>query len=389
MREVTLLVPSDCGYDIPVGVDLPVTTMHIVWEDSREGNPDVFYGAITIQPGPEPPYDPILTREGQEKVNQNDERAWQTEPPWQGEPGVAATGSGLTLAESEGYNAFVVWADGRNYGGDFDNLDIYFRLFSNVGAPTQFVGGNNVMVNSNARLHDFDENIYDDYRRDIPPHARQRNPSIASTLIADWPTIFGGYLYVVWDDDRILNPFTDRNIYISRSNLLFGGHGLPFSGPGPGQDPLVPYGAGAHVSEVFDSGAYGTTWYIVDWHGVTDSGTYVTLQTRLGDTRAEVLSSDWYPHVPQQSWPYPDDAVSLGAPLEGYDAPGQHIVDENGDWWPQARYIQYRVNFWARDVATDPSVIMLKTPFLFDVILHYQLPPMAYLPLVFKGYSAP
>jgi hypothetical protein len=233
-----------------------------------------------------------------------------------------------------------------------------------------------------------DSESHETYRLDRPPHARQRSPSIASTLIAEWPTISGGYLYVAWDDDRIADPFEDRNIYLSRSNLLFGGHRRTYQAPQapppdvPGQD--VRYGSGAFVSEIFDSRSPDSTWYVIDWHAVTDSGTFITLQTRLGDTREEVLNGDWYP----KRFPYPDDPAggSPGAPLQGYDAPGQHIEDANGDYTPQARFIQYRVNFWARDTSAARDLTTLLTPFLYDVILHYEGPTGIYLPIIFRNY---
>jgi hypothetical protein len=391
-KQITLVVPVG-EEEAKAEVDLPVTTMHVVWQDFRHStdedlrnDPDIYYMPITIEPDANPPHGLVFNLGGQEQVNDNDQRAWQTGPVWQGDPDVAATGSGLTLAESEGYNAFVVWADGRNYGGLLDNRDIYLRLYSNVGAPTEFVGGNNVMVNDHARNHNFDPVAYPSYRVDVPPHARQRRPSIGSTLVADWPTILGGYLYVAWDDDRSANPFVDRNIYLSRSNLLFGGHRRVYGSPSDPAPPDAPgqgerYGSGAFVSSIYDSGSTDSTWYIVDWHAVTEVGTYVTLQTRIGDTVQEVLDGDWYP----KRFPYPDDAISIGAPLQGYSAPGQHIENSSGDYFPQGRYIQYRVNMWARDAASDPLTTILYTPFLFDVILHYDAPIAVYLPIVARN----
>jgi hypothetical protein len=372
-------------------IQVPVTTMHIAWQDFRNSSapgvnddPDIYYSTITVEPQGEFPWPVEFSFEGQQKVNEDDERPWQTGPVWQSDPVVAATSSGLTLGESESYNAFVAWSDWRNFApGDFENADVYFRLFSTVGTPTEFVGGNNVMVNNNVRLHDFDlaNPVYDEYRQDMPPHARQRNPSIASTLVAKWPEILGGYVYVVWDDDRLGDPFEDRNIYLTRSNMLFGGHASEYIAP-----PGVPgggeaYGSGAFVSRIFDSMSPDTIWYTADWHALTQDSTYITLQTRVGNSHAEVLASGWYP----QRYPYLDDAVSTGAPLQGYDAPGQHIVDAAGEKWPQARYIQYRVNFWARD-AEEGLGIVLNTPTLFDVILHYERPPILYLPIIFRGY---
>ncbi|HFD40241.1 MAG TPA: hypothetical protein ENJ31_10415 [Anaerolineae bacterium] len=393
IKEVTLLFPTIYGL-VEDQVRVPVTTFHVTWQDfrhstnpSKDNDPDIYYMALTTQPDAEPPWVPVVEEEtAQTQVNVDDARSWQTSPVWQGEPDVEANLSGTTLQDTEGYNAYVIWSDGRNYGGEFENLDIYLRLFGNVDSPSAHVTDHNLMVNDGARLHDFDTGNadYESYRLDNPPHAHQRNPAIAATLVANWPLATDGYIYVVWDDDRIGDPFMDRNIYFARSNLLFGGHGRTYSaasGDIPGQGAV--YGAGSFVSEIFDSGSPDTVWYIVDWEAVTESGTYITLQTRLGDTRAEVLASDWYPH---DKFPYPDDPGSIGSPLLGYDAPGRHIVDENGDYWPQARYIQYRVNFWARDVAAAPNLVTLNTPCLFDVVLHYERPPIIYLPIVFKNH---
>jgi hypothetical protein len=381
--------------DTPYGpaealIEVPVSTMHIVWQDYRNStdvaksnNPDVYYNRRTIEPSTVAPYGLTITDEGQEKVNSNDLRAWQTEPVWQGDPDVVAQ----TTQSGENYNSFVVWSDGRNWGGELGNLDIYGALYGSTECIQQlFIGGNNLPVNDGAALHNFTLASYPDYGVSYPPAAHQRNPSIAATIVIDCPLIKGGYVYTAWDDDRIANPFEDRNIYFARSNLTFGGHYNEFhvANPDvPGQG--VCYGSGAFVSKIFDSMSIDTTWYIVDWHAVTDNGTYITLQTRLGDTIAEVLGSDWYP----KRFPYPDDTGThtIGSPLQGYDAPGQHIVaGAGGGFWPQARYIQYRVNFWARDMNPDVQICEKRTPFLYDVILHYERPPVVYLPVVYKNY---
>jgi hypothetical protein len=394
MKFIT--ISKDTPYGVAsTTVEVPVSTMHIVWQDFRNStpgtnnDPDIYYSTITVEPNGTFPW-PVEFHYGQQsKVNEDDQRAWQTGPVWQSDPDVSATSSGLTLAESDSYNAFVAWADWRNYGaGDFTNPDIYFRLFSTLGTPTEFVGGNNVMVNNNARLHNFSTTnpAYSDYRRDMPPHAEQGHPSVSSTLVANWPTIFDGWVFVAWDDDRLLDPHTNYDVYMARSNMLFGGHRRIFTAAGgvPGQG--VRYGSGAFISRIFDAGSPDTQWYNVDWHAITDDGTYLTLQTRMGNTRAEVLASDWYP----ERYPYPDDAISVGAPLQGYDAPGQHIEDASGntcpDNCPTAQFIQYRVNFWARDAEPDPGVTVLNTSFLFDVILGYEPPFDLYLPVVLKNY---
>ena len=87
----------------------------------------------------------------------------------------------------------------------------------------------------------------------------------------------------------------------------------------------------------------------------------------MGDTVSQVLSSDWYPQrFPYQPQPWDcgtdGDAVegdASGAPIPGYDAPGQHIEDASAGFWPQARYIQYRVNFFTRDSTRTPELYNL------------------------------
>ena len=78
------------------------------------------------------------------------------------------------------------------------------------------------------------------------------------------------------------------------------------------------------------------------------------------------------------------DNVS-GAPIPGYDAPGQHIEDASAQSWPQARYIQYRVNYFTRD--------SIYTPELDDLTIFFdsQAPNngngkdyFTYLPLIMK-----
>jgi hypothetical protein len=73
------------------------------------------------------------------------------------------------------------------------------------------------------------------------------------------------------------------------------------------------------------------------------------------------MASDWYPQrfpFQPQSWDCSDgiEGDESGAPIPGYDAPGQHIEDAAGDFWPQARYVQYRVNFYTRDSTKTPEL---------------------------------
>jgi hypothetical protein len=364
------------GDTTTVELVLPVGYLHTVWQDFRNGadNPDIYYAAATLRPSEDDPSVLILDVGPNEPINQNDQRAWQTQPAWQGYPELDARTYRNPTTDLDEYDVYIVWADGRNY--DNQNVDIYMAVRSTGAlAACGFLTENNHMVNDGVRLHacDFDSPGCAEYSPDSPPPAHQIRPSIASDIVRENEDILDGYVYVVWDDDRIANPFEDRNVYLARSNLTFGGHYRQFTA----SDPSIPgqgtrYGSGAFVSEVFDSGSTLTTWYIADWHAATDNYTYDTLQVRMGNTLEDVLNGEWYP----KDFPYPD-GLEIGAPLQGYDAPGQHIVDAGGNKWPQARYIQYRVNFWTKAPA------ICNSPVLYDVTLHFEKPGLM-LPLVLR-----
>lgn len=339
-------------------VEIPVTGIHTVWQDYRNStpaaqNPDIYYslsqlGVVQIDNN----FFAELTVGGNEKINQNDARAWQTAPVIQREPSITAA-----LCDPDGsttkWNQFIAWSDGRNY--DSANYDLYFTVKSNCGAGI----GANRMLNDGVRLPNFDvtKPEYDDYDRGSPPPAKQTAPTIAADIRLEGSLVSGGYLYLAWVDDRAGNPQKESDIYFARSNLTYYNQ-APY---------LFPYGAGSQVSNIFDSGNAATTWYTVDWSAATNASTYVTVQTRLGNSVDEVLNGAWHPQrFPFQ--PQPGDCLALnsGAPLPGYNAPGQHIEDSTGRVRPQARYIQYRVNFYTRDET--------KTPELYNLTLYYYNP---------------
>jgi hypothetical protein len=310
-------------------------------------------------------FDPKLYVGGNTKINQNDLRDWQTAPVVQRDPALATVpciGSG----GEEGWNVFIAWADARNY--DSANYDIFYTVKSTCeGMPSGLA--TNLMLADGIRLHNFDptDPSYNEYNAGHPPPGRQVNPSVAADIQTDWPNVLGGYLYLAWEDDRAGAPQVHKDIYFARSNLTYFNQHWP--------DPYygeIWYGAGSQISNVLDSGSQDTTWYTIDWSAATDESTYVTVQTRMGDTISQVLSSDWYPQrFPHQPQPWDcgtdGDAVegdASGAPIPGYDAPGQHIEDASASFWPQARYIQYRVNFFTRDST--------KTPELYNLAIYFE-----------------
>jgi len=371
----TILIPLPDGGQAEVEVVVPVTGIHTAWQDYRNGtpgspDPDIYYNVSQYgvsQVGGV--FGTELTVGANEKINAYDLLPWQTQAPIQKEPALTAAPCVGNDSEDQ-WNVFIVWSDGRNY--DNANYDIYYTIRSTCdGFPEDLLP--NHMVNDGVRLHYFDaaNATYRAYSLDHPPPAYQVNPSVATDLEIAWPIVFGGYLYVAWEDDRAGDPQVEKDIHFARSNLTFL------------NQAQYGYGAGSQISNILDAGSIGATWYAVDWEAATDHSTYITVQTRLGNTIAEVLNSPWYPQrFPFQPQPgecdvFPYDAFASGAPLPGYNAPGQHIEDALKKLYPQARYIQYRVNMYTRDST--------KTPILDSLTLYYE-PGIAYiyLPLILR-----
>ncbi len=356
--KLNFVVPIDDEIKTTVEVEVPLAEIHTVWESYNTPTAldrDIYYNVSRIeveQVGDTNAFRFELNVGGNQKINQNDTRAWQTAPPDQFDPTVTAAPC-ESGGEETGWNVFIAWADGRNY--DIRNYDIYYTVKSTCpGMPSGLA--QNLMLNDGVRLHNFDASnpSYGEYDAGSPPPSKQINPSLASDIRSQWPFI-GGYLFVIWEDDRAGDPQAEKDIYFARSNLTyFNQYGY--------------YGAGSQISDILDSTDKDTTWYTIEWSAGTDISTYVTLQTRLGNTITEVLSSEWYPQdflFQPQPWDCADDGMAdeTGAPIPGYDAPGQHIEDTAGEFWPKARYIQYRVNFFTRE--SD------KTPVLHDVTIYY------------------
>jgi hypothetical protein len=357
--EINFGVPLPDDNQTDVEVEVPVSEIHTVWEghNAPGSDGDIYYNASQLaveQVGDSNAFQFILNLGSEnQQINQNDARNWQSEPPDQRDPSLVAVPCGEDPEEGD-WNLFIVWADGRNY--DSWNYDIYYTVKSTCeGMPDGLAA--NQMLNDGIRLHQFDaaNPSYDDYDPGSPPPGYQVKPSVAADIKTNWPFVLGGYLYLAWQDDRAGDHQIENDIYFARSNLTF-------------FNQSQPYGAGSYISDVLDSESEDTTWYTIDWSAATAASTYVTVQTRLGDTIGAVLASDWYPQrfpFQPQSWDCSDgiEGDESGAPIPGYDAPGQHIEDAAGDFWPQARYIQYRVNFFTRDST--------KTPELNNLSIHF------------------
>lgn len=424
MKDITIKIVDPTYGELVVDLVAPIAFVHIVWQDYRNSqtfypsgkgdDPDIYYARFSYEPSYEDVSVYIFQYEFEEKINFNDQYSWQGEPAWQGYPEIEGQSSYNPAKEEWEYDIYIVWADGRNYGGEENNYDIYLQIKTNAAIGVCDYLKNNIAINDGVKLHNFRPEQDPSYTIDSPPPARQIRPSVTSMLkspvFLTCTYIYSDYIFVVWDDDRGYNPpnnelkfgpFENRDIYFARTDVTclnpFLNHvsAGPFAPPAGAPGGGYHYGSGTYVSEILDTGTYSATWYIVDWHAWTEDGTYVTVQTRLGNTITEVLNSNWYPNrdMPTpNNWPYPDGPgappISIGAPLEGYSAPGQHIIDAAGDKLPEARYIQYKINMWSKGGGTAqyPCYDIIKTPQVFDVILHYNAPVYIYLPLAFKNW---
>jgi hypothetical protein len=335
-----------------VKVDVPTSNIHTVWEGystPQNSDRDVYYNAsrLVTEQIDEDHNDQFRFKlevsNSREKINQNDARSWQTIPVDQSAPAVTAVPCGPD-AEDDEWNVFMAWADGRNY--DSANYDIFYALKSTCGSN---LGGNR-LLNDGVRLYNYDTSnpSWDEYDAGHPPPGRQVNPTVAADIQLKGMLVSGGYVYLAWEDDRAGDPQAERDVYFARTNLTFSNQ-PPYN--------LHHDGAGGQISNVLDSGSEDTLWYTIEWAAQKPTSTYVTVQTRLGNTIAQVLNSEWYPQrFPYQPQPGDCQAIGSGAPLQGYDAPGQHIEDASGNFWPRARYIQYRVNFYTRDAMHTPEL---------------------------------
>ncbi len=402
---------DDCPLHIPPGVTaysdpepVPVTLIHTVWQDYRnstnagkDNDPDIYYYWESIEPRNTSPYDLVIGQasggldgsSGNYRVNSNDLRAWQTGPPWQGHPEIRVKSYEKSLPPELDIasDIYLVWADGRNY--DNRNYDIYMQFdddpFVEENQMGDYLVKNNHVVNDNVKIHDYDPVYFPDYSKSSPPSAKQWRPSVATNLEHKGNVVVANtYAYVAWDDQRASPPGVHRDVFFSRSNLTFFANWLLFDYNYPGYGWLDGYyGAGSYLSSVYDSGSTETTWYSVWWDAETPEGTYISVQTRVADTVASVLSANWYPErlaYPNKDVPDPKPYI----PLQGHNAPGQYIEGPGDQKWPTGRYIQYRVNFW--------TTINVHTPIIYDVSLFYTRGggvaghQIYYLPLIVKDF---
>jgi subtilisin family serine protease len=287
----------------------------------------------------EPPLDPSLHSD-------RAKRLWNTSGSIQEHP---AFSPGPPNSDT----VYILWADRRNY--DAWNSDIYIARPQRQWGNSEYVVGDNIIVNDNAKLLRY---LTDDrYVNGAPASVRQFRPAGVYADGADIP-------YVVWDDNRRADPLAgyalDRNIFFAR----------------PGEPPAP----GVFMSRIFEANNE-TRWNLLEWWGVTPVCTEIFFQTRTGATP--------WPDGAWSEWTGP--AWNSGMGMWGYDAPAE-IVDATGGLYPEARYFQYR--FWIIDcdggwkgpwTDQDPSPAWVS-----KVVVHYS--PKEYtalLPLIVKDMRGP
>ena len=376
---------ADDGRPAAATKKVPVAAFYAVWQDFRNStqgrldNPDIYLSQLRLTGTGGLITD--LTATGNERMSPP-----ESTPIWQEHPAVACRT--YTGEEKSWHNAFVVWADRRNWG--VDNVDIYMAVRGDSGGDLpEFWADGVIQVNSNAHIAAAGSSRYPGYDALDPPPAHQAHPAVAADITR---TLFDptgkdiwehtGYVYVAWDDNRA--DGIDRDIHFTRSNMTYMASYAFY--PDPMRSDQLPvggtcrYGSGSYISPIYDAGTEDVTWGRIEWHALTPSGTYLTLQTRVGNDPANM--GEWQP----KDFPYGSVGLpALGAPLQGYHTPGQPIVGPDGQPRPKGRYIQYRVNMWAwpqggpssywcgaigeEQKVWDP---VASSPVLYSVTLHYE-----------------
>ncbi|MGQ9552979.1 MAG: hypothetical protein ACUVWR_02580 [Anaerolineae bacterium] len=388
-------------------VKIPTAAFYYAWQDFRnsnnaekDNNPDIYLSvtAATSSAGS------LLDLLPSENERLNPE---ESEPIWQEYPAIACRTYDGSLFEDtmSRHNAFIVWADERNYGSD--NTDIYMAVRGDGGRTLSsiWVGGI-IQVNSGAHATNTLGSEYLQYAAGDPPPARQTHPSVAADITRAltepedldiwWHK---GFVYVSWDDNRVGG--IDRDVYFTRSNMTYLADYSFYPDPSAAGQLDVGgtcrYGSGSYVSPVYDAGLPTVTWDRVEWNAITPMGTFITLQTRVGNDPNNL--GQWLP----KTFPYAKVGLpNLGAPLQGYDTPGQFIVGGDGQAGPTGRYIQYRVNMWAWPLGgpvanacgvpgESPERVydpVASSPILYSVTLHYRGGLQStILPLVMSGFK--
>ena len=293
--------------------------------------------------------------------------AWPIEPSWQGQPSlVLATETDSTMCHADSTEAytrgvFIAWSDARTF--DDWRYEIHIRRIASPGGHGGYEpceDSHTGVLNDNAKLDSYrdDPDLYTDFK---PAATGQFHPQIYR---AD-----NGRIYVIWDDDRWNDPMgvgvRDRDVFIAWTGIVT---------------------EAVYISPVFDSGASDTTWYVLSWWAATEHGDELFLQTRFGNNpdppQEDIAANGWTRWTGNPSDHHLNCTAGAGC---YYDAPGRHIVDENGNDWLTGmgtyRYIQYKVII--RRV-NSRCYCPFKTA-LSRVTIYYDGPDRLFLPIVLRN----
>jgi hypothetical protein len=404
-------------------VGAPVPALHFAWQDYRNstgcesaeqgdtcvGNdPDIYYRfcPFASEDNPNHPiglYSDVC--QPSKKLNTNDVFPWQKSAPKQKNPAIAAYNYPTTEDRFFYSDAYVAWADNRNYYDNQDdaNYDIFMAIPYADAAPP-YLANHNVILNDEAKIHLFDGSVITDRTPDRPPSAWQDMPSIVvnayhSAKNDDWgtPAVYPngeetGWLYVAWQDNRdIRSKFYPNqwDVYFTRSNLTYyqNNDTHAFGTSCPETFPCDRYGSGSFISKAFNGGDSAARWYNIWYQSNKDPyAPPPVFQTRVANTITDLLQAPWWPQT---------SAITKGCeiPLWGYIDSGADIVSGT-QRYPQGQYMQYRVNMWTRDPGSG------KTPELYWVRAYYDFlglagptptpgtrVPTAYLPIILRNQS--
>jgi hypothetical protein len=378
--------------EITKTVTTGVTAIHVAWEDGPPDETDVYYAyayytfeAVAREECPYP-YQDAFCFQAPQKINgtvidsdyvrpPGSPPVWPIEPSWQGQVSMDLVPedshwTGCHAGSTQVYSRGVVlaWSDARSF--DEWRYEIHTRrIASPEGDPKSFEPCEDWawgMVNDNTKLYPLRDDP-EEYKIYQPAATGQFRPAV----LVDPTRVF-----VAWDDDRYDDPTvagTVRNRDVFMAEMV---RGLNTEG--------------IFISPVFDGGGDNPKWYVLSWWAVTELGGDVRLQTRFGVDPYPPQDPD--ATVTWTAWTGNPGTPVTGCPGDGngitdcyYDAPGRHIVDPDGnDWFGCSgatcpgpyRYMQYKV------IITGPS----RRTALSRVVVHYQRPPILYLPLIFRSY---
>jgi hypothetical protein len=308
---------------------------------------------------------------------------------------------------------YLAWADPRSYDNPW-RQEVYFARIAHTYddasppgdvtrqellCPDELNKPFNYVVNDNAKLYKYRDDLRQYAKLDIPPAStRQQNP-ILLTFFEDGLLRLG----IAWDDNRWEDPlasswpanYPNQDVYFTRWGEV----------PCYDNNSKFYANCGVFISKIYTpTGAISATWRSVHWHDVTFLDDDITLQTRIGHTNTvnNFDNADTWDSGGWQSWSGSPSSNYLGC-LSGpgdnggdgpgceYDMSGRQVVDRDGYFRPSSEYLQFKINIRGSDT-TYPIRGLLAA--VSRVVIRYSLgvvassaPSSVYLPIILKSSS--